>query len=237
MNTFDRSQPLNITFANAGPAPTQQPTIQTPVTIPLPANGSMNSVENTVSTSLLLEQNLAGNLSLKESNSATSGEDLLVVDIKFSGTTTLPTGTTITYKPITNIADLTSGGQGLPENSTQLSVPFEIVLIPQPTNVKKIDVTFRQSSLKKSLASIDTAKLKAFASNSPFVAFPANILNNSVTTSINGGFKQLALYEVGTNGGLIRTGGFGGVNGIKIAGIVLLASILGYIWYLKMRKK
>jgi hypothetical protein len=237
MNTFDRTQPLNIAFANSGPVPTQQPTIQTPVTIPLPANGIMNSQANTVSTSLLLEQNLSGNLSLKEPNAGTSGEDLLVIDLEFTGTTTLPIGTTITYKPITNPADLTSGGQGLPENSTQLSVPFEVVFSPQPTNLGKMNVTFRQPSLKKSLATIDTSKLKAFASNSPFVAYQANVLNNSVTTSINGGFKQLALYEVGTNGGLIRTGGFGGMNGVKVVGIFLVIAVIGYIGYSKVKRK
>jgi hypothetical protein len=208
VNVHDKTLALNATLSVPATAPVQQPTIQTTVTTPLPTSGPTSIVDNYIGTTMLLERDLSGNLSIKESNAGTAGEDLLSLDMRFNGLT-LPSATTVSYKPITNNADLTASGEGLPVGGTQLTQPFELVLTPKPTNVREVTVSFNAGSLSKPLSQINTANLKAYASNSPFQAYPVTITNGVISTTIPGGFKQLSLYEVAPSSttGLIRTGG------------------------------
>jgi hypothetical protein len=235
MNVHDSSVPLNVSLSVPTSQPVQQPTIQTPVSMSLPTSGTTSSVDNKVSTTLLLERDLAGNLSMKEANSGTAGEDLLSVQFEFTGTTTLPAGTTVTYTPITDKANLTSGGQGLPD-SGQLTVPFEIALSPKPANPVNMTVSFNTGSLLR--LQPNKLLLKAFASNSPFVSYPASASGNLITTTIPGGFKQLALYEVNptTTSGLIRTGG-DWVSKNYLISIIVLAASVGLVLKLKLLYK
>jgi hypothetical protein len=207
VNVHDKTQPLNLALTTQAQSAPQQPTIQTPVSTPLPTSGTINSIANTVSTTMLLERDLSGNLSIKESNVGTASQDLLTIQLEFTGTTNLPAGTTVTYTPITNSANLTDGGAGLPQGATQLSTPFEITLSPKPANAINMTVSVNQAALSKQLSQVNSANIKAFASNSPFAQFNTNVSANSISAIVPNGFKQFAIYELGTSNGLIRTGG------------------------------
>jgi hypothetical protein len=209
VNVHNQDTPLNITLSGPAAAPVQEPTIQAPVSSPLPLNGAINSINNSITATMLLEQNLSGNLNFGDATAASSNQDLLALDLEFTGTTTLPANTTVTYTPITSPSDLTDGGAGLPQSATQLSIPFEITLNPKPANTLNMKVTILQPALKKQISQLNSANIKAYASNSPFAPFSATVNANaaSITSQIPGGFKQFALYEVSSTNSLIRTGG------------------------------
>jgi hypothetical protein len=85
------------------------------------------------------------------------------------------------------------------------------VVTPTPVDFKEIKVSFAPAARKLDPIML---KLKAFASNSPFTAYPVTASGDIISTTIQGGFKQLALYEIVDNQGtnnpsskLIRTGG------------------------------
>jgi hypothetical protein len=209
LNVHDASKPLNIVLSQPTTNLVQQQTIQSEVSTPIMVNGgTINSLDDTTTYKLLLERDISGNLSLKDATTDTQSQDILTVSIKV-GQGSAWINPTATYKPILNTVDLTEGGAGLPVNGKQVTQPFELILNPKPASLKEVSVSFQPIARKLDPVML---KLKAYASNSPFVAYPVSQQGNIFTTTIPNGFKQLALYETSDpvttiTGGLIRTGG------------------------------
>jgi hypothetical protein len=225
LNVHDKTQNLNVTQLNTGPVATQQPTIQSTVSTTLFRDLLANL--GVVSTGkIVLQRDINGNLSLKSGSYNSSDQDLITMFLEFDGPE-IPVNTTVTYKPITNPADLTEGGAGLPINGTQITMPFELVITPKPTNLKNINLNFTPEARTKIPTTV--VPLRAYASNSPFVPYPViEQAGGTFATTIPGGFKQLAVYEDGSTtnsaNGLIRTGG----ENLDIVGpILMLISLVG----------